>query len=254
MLTDGKLAAAVDALVKAGYALCTDPDCPELRPDRGQASDMSRYGLHLLPNAHFHVELERKMHVVSLLWKSRTLWWLPPLTLNEPGPDDKFFTLSNDPRLKSHYLDKCTDGYIPSGPWIGLAPVRILNHSSFIEAVLMHSMLWYKEDYTETHYSLSVRFMWEDMADKLVDANNLGVSGYGRGLREEFQLSWDCFCAWRRNRAELPHYYRIPLLRLRNLMIKTGGLPAELKYIDLSAGGFPGHDKVPTHLRRDLRY
>lgn len=246
MVADSMLPAAIDALIKKGYVLCTDPDCKELTGYRRFDHALTRYPCHPIADAHFHVPTRVPYHVVSLIRQSAILWWLPELTLEMPGNNDEFFTLSTDQRVRRNWYRPLDRG---SGPRTDY-PVRIPNYSTLVEAILMHYMLRYEYDAvfgnTSDHLG-HLKYMWLEMADHLANQRQVSGPGPGRGLREEFQFAWDSFCL-RVEPGEKEYCPNIPLLRLRQWMIGNGRLPSNLETVKIN---YYGHEKVPTHRRDD---
>ncbi|KAL2824269.1 hypothetical protein BDW59DRAFT_162607 [Aspergillus cavernicola] len=139
VIADDKIEFAVWVLADAGYRLCTESECQELKEDRYPdtqdpvliAAD-NRY--HPIAYAHYH--LETSDYLLSLFKQSDTLPWLPDLKAGPPGKRNPDLSLSTEPQLPpARDWEKGHHGC--GGPWTELYPVNILNRHAYIEAVIL---------------------------------------------------------------------------------------------------------------------
>ncbi|KAL4917324.1 hypothetical protein BDW62DRAFT_201946 [Aspergillus aurantiobrunneus] len=175
---------AIKALADQEFGLCARFDCNYAEHHCGPFS------------AHLH-PFELFSHEVTTLWllpKSSYLWWLPDFKL---GPH---LTLSTDPNLPPHVPGGCT------GPWEKhIYPVKILNASSFTEAVILLTA-W---EYGPVHY---LNGPYWTMIRSLEDRGRHDPTNVKKELRPLFHpfwealhdprsMSWDAvYCALRVNR------------------------------------------------------
>ncbi|KAL4965029.1 uncharacterized protein BDV14DRAFT_200294 [Aspergillus stella-maris] len=208
VVSDGKLQSAIEALVAAGFTLCTDSACRERKEDRvaQESSDRlsknelnaitspSRY--HAVPDAHFHLDPSSYEYytVLSLFTQSRFLWkgWWPELTLTAARTDTECpvadsFSPDHPHLMLSSDLD-FFDNKDGSGPWMESPyAVKVLRPSLFAEAL---TYLW-RRNWGDTK---NVFMGWRAMLVLgLLYAkwDNDQRDNIRRGLKPEFMPVWD---------------------------------------------------------------
>ncbi|CAI7665982.1 unnamed protein product [Penicillium glandicola] len=172
LILDHLITDASNALIAAGFTSCTDPDCREVQ---------IKGNYRPVPAVHFHIESQYPRHQVLRLYpKSGHLWWLPDFELGPPAADDPDLMLSNDLRLPP-FAEK---GF--SGPWTELYLIKILNPSSFTEAV------WYLI-FRDLGYANMHETIWLDMIVPLMESHTHPHRTIKRTLRPRFQAMWEEF-------------------------------------------------------------
>ncbi|KAL4796071.1 hypothetical protein BDV19DRAFT_388495 [Aspergillus venezuelensis] len=252
------------AVVEVGsrYPVCNDASCLEWEGDRTNVPDFglglarctAKNAWHAPAVAHFHIgqvgdgEGEGEDGaLLSLHKKSQLLPWLPDYTHGPPPQDDPHLTVSSDPRLPPCFPTGVPDTFDsgPTGPWTGLYSIQIMNPDSFTESVLYLLMLHepsHLPSEDDSHWSN----VFERMEYALLEGHRGYLPQYRRNLQPQYRLAWKFF-----NGGHAPGVNRrVPLLRLRNHMIKTGELPRDLPLYDFS--DFLGYDKVRSHMEEDL--
>ncbi|KAL4876356.1 hypothetical protein BJY04DRAFT_223144 [Aspergillus karnatakaensis] len=132
---------AIHAIEISPVPLCVKTDCHELqvqRRDETLGSATSRLdAYHAVGFAHFHLNPFtasglKGAELITLYRQSEILPWVPRLTRsdNVGTIDSPNLTVSTDLNLPAA-VDRG-----PSGPWVGLYPVRILTPCAFIESVM----------------------------------------------------------------------------------------------------------------------
>ncbi|RDW92779.1 uncharacterized protein DSM5745_00101 [Aspergillus mulundensis] len=166
IIPDKEVSHAIKALTKAGYKLCTSPDCSERDEDRGAHLGKALNRFHPVPAAHFHISAAAGPgYVLSLLKKDDIIPHLPNLKLGLPERKEyEHLTLSNDPRLPP----RAEGG--PSGPWYRLDPVRVLLARTLTEALLL-----LRCRHIDTRPALDN--LWCDMLWEIMKANLL-ITGF----------------------------------------------------------------------------
>ncbi|KAL2825918.1 hypothetical protein BDW59DRAFT_161298 [Aspergillus cavernicola] len=84
VIPDLKICLATRVLAAAGYPLCKDRSCNELKGNR-TPNVLGRYRHHFPPEAYYHLPGSRPT-LVSLLRKSDILLWLPKYEVGPPLP------------------------------------------------------------------------------------------------------------------------------------------------------------------------
>ncbi|XHG02602.1 hypothetical protein AWENTII_005947 [Aspergillus wentii] len=93
IVPDEQIQPASEVLYEAGFCLCANPGCPDLRIDQ----------FYPIADVHFHLEGMTDEHrILSLFTKSSVVWWLPDLSLSHPPR--MIPTLSSLPRPDSHHV------------------------------------------------------------------------------------------------------------------------------------------------------
>ncbi|OQE72401.1 hypothetical protein PENNAL_c0097G00240 [Penicillium nalgiovense] len=198
LVLDHLIQTASNALFAAGFTPCTDPGCDVLKTVRND---------YLIPPVHFHVQALYPEHDVLRLYpKSGQLWSLPDsfdFGTSPPAADDPHLMLSNDSRLPP---------YIPegmSGPWTELYPIKILNRSSFTEAVL-----WLC--FRDLDHANGLDTQWVDML------GSARKHPEGITLSPKFQAMWEEFTL---PEAQLTRRRWEPVLELMKEMRSNNELP-----------------------------
>ncbi|KAL3482087.1 hypothetical protein BJX99DRAFT_252804 [Aspergillus californicus] len=183
VIPDDEIEAAKLTIIEAGYHMCTYSKCVHLKEERCD-NDLfyEKYrgphnGYHPVAEAHFHV----RGTLVSLLLKSKILFWLPDWKhnnhrndhLNPPAPTHPSLTLSTDRRLPPFYAiysdrpgaDEAPESYGPTGPWTHLYPMRILTHSGFAESLIyLYARDMAPDSNPDGNMTSLWGAMWESMA------------------------------------------------------------------------------------------
>ncbi|KAL3477011.1 hypothetical protein BJX99DRAFT_246505 [Aspergillus californicus] len=185
VVRDKDFEAAREALSEAGFRLCDKEDCIQLRDRRVPLRHEPAWtpmgwnrddGFHIVPEAHFHLEMQYDNCTVLSLYKKSSLLRRIRVLEDEPEDDDPTLVwLSND---CSRLPEARADG--PSGPWTQLHPVRILDPTLFCEVLLF---IMCRDCGRVGHRSFGCLVMWEKLVWKQMRLN--------RPLRPDFQLICD---------------------------------------------------------------
>lgn len=197
IVPDDRIEAASNAITAAGFKACRARDC---RYNRTFKRHYPVADVHF----HFHSKFYRGWGcLLSLFAKSRLLWWLPDLQLGPPAADDPDLPLSTDLRLPPH---KYIGG---TGPWPDLYPAKVLNHNSYVEA-----LIWlHIRDYNHMN-------MYDERWESWLQACRVWWPLGVRTLRPRFREFWD---VW----EDAPPKPRDsgPFCELRADMLKRNELP-----------------------------
>ncbi|KAL2822036.1 hypothetical protein BJX63DRAFT_427387 [Aspergillus granulosus] len=184
VVSDNKLQVATDALIYAGFPLCTIHNCSELescrnKKTRNQDELKAKNRHHPVAACHFHI-MEPGQALVSLHRKSNILWWLPDAIEERPATSNPHLWLSTDSRL-----------HLGSGPWPKLYPIKILNPNWLAKAVL--SLLCRDGGAPQTGWD-----MWYSMAQCLAELEKLTAEKGIQYFDTELKLAWTFYSHWDR--------------------------------------------------------
>lgn len=195
---------ACASLRALGLKPCPDAECDAMVLGR----------LRPVPAAHFHIGVKyRGCSTLSFLSHSTSLWWRENFPIKAPGSDDPDILLTTDPRLPPYVQYGCT------GPWTDLYPIKILNPSSFTEAVILLAC----RDYRQPNNLFPT---WEGMLDALRGYKEYPATLVKKSLRPEFQAFWQEYCSDK----PVDKIYAGPGRRLRDDLIKANRLPPPPDY------------------------
>lgn len=203
VVEDHLVKSASNALVEAGFTLCTDIHCRELR-----------YRPRPIGEIHFHIESKYPWHTILSIYNiSSTVWWLPSIPLGFPARDDPVFKTTKDPRLPPY-----TSVYGCSGQLPDLYPIKILSPSAFTEAILFLLCRDLSQDNGFDSW-------WKTLLSGLLEDKPTPAPVVKKWIRSEFSSFWEVF-----GRNGLQPSLEVPdpmsLLReLRQRLIESGGLP-----------------------------
>ncbi|KAJ6122942.1 hypothetical protein N7512_005407, partial [Penicillium capsulatum] len=210
IVSDSQMQLACNSLAKIGLKPCRDDECETVVLGR----------LRPVPAAHFHIGFKyRGCTALSFLAKSELLWWWKDFPLLAPGKDHPDILLTTDPRLPPCVEYGCT------GPWTDLHPIRILNPSSFTEAIILLAC----RDYNQPNHLFPT---WGGMLDALRGYKEYPATLVKKSLRPEFQAFWKDYCSDR----SVDQIYAGFGRKLRYELIKADRLPAPPAYSALKTG------------------
>ncbi|KAJ5589737.1 hypothetical protein N7450_003709 [Penicillium hetheringtonii] len=225
VIPDELLEKAADTLVARGFELCTARKCP--------AND-ERKRARALAAVHFDATPENDtMGPIQFFPKSHILWWLKEIPAGHPSPNDETLILTNDPGLpKRPQVRTATSpihrnlytGYEefvgPSGSWTETYPIKILNPSSFTEALL----LLYCRDYhnSNDHDALQLGYdeYWKRLILPMGEVKENENAIVKKNLQPEFRDAWENF-----NMPAQPYGWEYLHDDLRDTLRKADKLP-----------------------------
>ncbi|KAL4796317.1 hypothetical protein BDV19DRAFT_388454 [Aspergillus venezuelensis] len=201
---------------------------------------------HPVGAAHFHYNA----HIITILPKSDILFWLPQLKTGTKLDGDTTFLLSTDPTLPAAFprdiqvsqneapwppeifwrIQK-TEQFVrrgPTGPWMGLYPVKILNPDLFAEA-----LMWLLARDIDRDEALHLR------ANHLI-SDILDTEWFRKCVSPRFRAPWDGL----NHRSDRAHP-TVNLLRLRQEMLEKQEFPAGLEMPEIDIDGEADIDFVP---------